>query len=172
MIDNALIIPVMVLATGGVACATDLRTRRIPNVLTFGSALAGFLFHVLSAGVSGAGVSLGGWLVGTLLFLPFFALRGMGGGDVKLLAAMGAWLGPNDTFWLAMFAMAAGGVMAVCVALARGYLRTALGNVGAMIGFWFTVGLKPVPDLTLDAASPKLAYAVPIFAGSVMTLWL
>jgi prepilin peptidase CpaA len=171
MTDFSLTIPVMVLATGLVACVTDLRTRRIPNLLTFGSALAGFLFHVFVAGASGAGTSAGGWLVGTLVFLPFFALRGMGGGDVKLLAALGAWLGPTETLWLAAYSMIAGGVVAVIVAFFSGYLRTALGNVGAMIGFWYTVGLKPVPELTLDSKSPKLAYAVPILAGTVITLW-
>ena len=171
MTDSTLIIPAMVLVTGFIACVTDLRTRRIPNVLTFGSALAGFLFHILSDGAGGAGTSAGGWLVGTLVFLPFFALRGMGGGDVKLLAALGAWLGPGETLWLAAYSMVAGGVVAVVVAFSRGYLRTALSNVGAMIGYWYTAGLKPVPDLTLDSKSPKLAYAVPILVGAVITLW-
>jgi prepilin peptidase CpaA len=169
--DNELIIPAMVLLTAGLACVTDLRTRRIPNALTFGSALAGFLYHAVSAGTSGAGSSVAGWLVGTIVFLPFFALRGMGGGDVKLLAALGAWLGPREALWLAAYSMIAGGVIAVAVSLARGYLGTALSNIGSMLSYWRTSGLKPVPDLTLDSTSPKLAYAVPILAGLVVTLW-
>ena len=47
----------------------------------------------------------------------------MGAGDVKLLAALGAWLGPAESVWLAMFAAMAGGVLGLAVAIARGYLR-------------------------------------------------
>ena len=78
-----------------IAAGWDLATRRIPNVLTFGAALAGFFVHGYIAGWSGAESSLAGWAVGVLFFFPMFALGGMGAGDVKLLAAVGAWLGPS-----------------------------------------------------------------------------
>jgi prepilin peptidase CpaA len=110
--------------------------------------------------------------VGTLLFLPFFLLRGMGGGDVKLLAGIGAWLGPADTLWLAAYSALAGGALGVVVALAHGYLRTAFQNVYLMLTYWRSAGIRPVPNLTLDSSkTPRLAYAIPIFAGTVMTLW-
>src|SRR3954471_18021179 len=76
------------------ACISDLRTRRIPNVLTFSAAGGALLFHLVSGGWNAAGWSLAGYGAGLLLFFPLFALRGMGAGDVKLLAAVGAWLGP------------------------------------------------------------------------------
>lgn len=170
MTENT-VVTAMVLATSVAACVLDVRTRRIPNVLTFGSALAGVAFHTLSSGGGGALTSAGGWLTGTLLFLPFFALRGMGGGDVKLLAALGAWLGPQETLWLAAYSALAGGVIGAGVALARGYLGTALRNVLAMITYWMYVGFRPVEGLTLDAATPRLAYAIPILAGTMVTLW-
>jgi prepilin peptidase CpaA len=161
-----------VIAIGLLACVTDVRSRRIPNALTFGAALAGLLVHRLILGTDGALLSASGWLVGLLIFFPFFALGGMGGGDVKLLAALGAWLGPRETLWLAAYSALAGGVMGVVVAFSKGYLRTALSNVFAMLGYWRTVGFKPVPDLTLESAStPRLAYALPIFVGIVVTLW-
>jgi prepilin peptidase CpaA len=166
------LVPLMVIAISLVACVTDVRTRRIPNVLTFGAALGGFLIQVLAGGFQGALAAAGGWLVGTLLFLPFFLLRGMGGGDVKLLAGIGAWLGPGETLWLAAYSALAGGALGVIVALARGYLRTALRNVYFMLTYWRSVGLRPVPNFTLDSPkTPRLAYAIPIFAGTVMTLW-
>ena len=56
----------------------------------------------MAGGLPGLGLSLGGWLVGCALFLPWFLLRGMGAGDVKLLAALGAWLGPRDALWIAL----------------------------------------------------------------------
>ena len=76
------------------AAVIDVRTHRIPNILTFGSAAAAFGYHAWTAGASGLGASAGGWAIGVALFLPLFLLRGMGGGDVKLMGAVGAWLGP------------------------------------------------------------------------------
>jgi prepilin peptidase CpaA len=170
---NETFIPLIVIAISVVACVVDVRTRRIPNVLTFGAALGGVLIQILAGGFQGALTAASGWLVGTLLFLPFFLLRGMGGGDVKLLAGIGAWLGPADTLWLAAYSALAGGALGVIVALSRGYLRTALQNVFFILTYWRSVGIRPVPNFTLDSPkTPRLAYAIPIFAGTVMTLWL
>jgi len=156
-----------------VASVVDVRLRRIPNVLTFGAAAAGFVYHVASGGPRGAGFSAGGWATGLVLFLPWFILRGMGAGDVKLLAALGAWLGPATTLWVALFSAIAGGVLAVVVALARGYLGKALNNLWWLFGYWRTVGIAASPQLTLESGkAPRLAYAVPIAVGTVVTLWL
>jgi prepilin peptidase CpaA len=156
-----------------IACATDLRTQRIPNVLTFGGALAGLVAHIALHGVNGAQTAVGGWLTGLVTFLPFFALGGMGGGDVKLLAALGAWLGAYETLYLALYSGIAGGVLAVVVAFSRGYLQVALRNVLEMLRYWHASGLRPVPNLTLDTPhAPRLAYALPMFLGVVITLWL
>ena len=166
-------ISMIVLGIGITASAFDIRTRRIPNPLTLCAALAGLLFHFATSGAAGAQLSAGGWVTGLLLLLPFFALGGMGGGDVKLVAALGAWLGPTQTFWLVIYAGLAGGVLGLITAVAHGYLRTAVANVSAMFGYWRAVGLKPVPGFTLDkSASPRLAFALPILVGTVMTLWL
>ena len=99
---NSFAIQSAVIAISMIACITDLRTRRIPNVLTFGAAIAGLVAHIALDGASGALTAAGGWLTGLLIFLPFFALGGMGGGDVKLLAALGAWFGAYDTLYLAL----------------------------------------------------------------------
>jgi prepilin peptidase CpaA len=161
------------LAVGSAACVTDLRSRRIPNVLTFGAAASAVVSHAIVQGIDGLSLALGGWAVGTALFLPFFALGGLGGGDVKLLGALGAWLGPGDAVWLALYSSMAGGGVALIVALHHGYLRTALRNIGNLLQFWWLVGPRPMPQATLeDSGSPRLAYAVPIFMGTVATLWL
>src|SRR4029453_18625043 len=115
-LDLTITAPVIVIAA--TACAFDLRTRRIPNSLTFAAALAALLFHRVTGGCDGAMTPAGEWVVGLFLFLPFFALRGMGGGDVKLLAALGAWLGPQQVLWLAIYTGIAGGVMGVWAAAA------------------------------------------------------
>src|SRR5688500_5016350 len=131
------IVTLIALAIGFTACITDVRTRRIPNLLTFGTAAAGVVMHGATGGWDGLQLAAGGWLLGAALFFPFFLLGGMGAGDVKLLAALGAWLGPGDTFWLALYASLAGGVMAVTVGVATGYLRTAFRNVANLVVFWW-----------------------------------
>jgi prepilin peptidase CpaA len=161
------------LGLAAVACGCDLRTRRIPQVLTLGGALAGFAFHLASGGWSGAALSAAGWALGIAIFFAPFALGGLGAGDVKLLGALGAWLGPDDVTWLALYAGVAGGVLAVVVSLATGYLSQALANVRLLITHWSVNGIRPLPELTLQhGRSPRLAYAVPIFAGTMVRLWL
>src|SRR5262245_28032565 len=118
------------IAVALVAVVTDLRTRRIPNVLTFGAAVLAIVVHGDVGGWTGAGVSLLGWVAGAALFLPLFALGGMGAGDVKLLAAIGAWLGPGAVVWVALFSSIAGGAMALIVSVASGYLTQAMVNIG------------------------------------------
>ena len=161
------------IAVAIVAAAWDLKTRRIPNFLTFGAAIAAVLVHLYLSGLTGGGWSIAGWLVGVAFFLPFFALGGMGAGDVKLLAALGAWLGPGPAVWVALFSLIAGGVLGLVVALGYGYWTQAFTNIGWMFRFWRSEGFKPVPEVTLATHSgPRLAYAIPVFAGLMVTLWL
>jgi prepilin peptidase CpaA len=155
------------------ATVTDVRRRRIPNVLTFSAALAALVFHAVAGGWLGVAWSLAGWLAGALLFFPMFALRGMGAGDVKLLAAVGACLGPAQILIVALVASIAGGVIAVIVATTHGYLRTAVSNVWMLLTHWRVVGVEPLNTVTLEGTTgPRLAYAVPIAIGTMVTLWL
>jgi prepilin peptidase CpaA len=141
--------------------------------LTFGAALLAVVAHAYTSGLTGAGWALAGWFVGVLFFMPIFALGGMGAGDVKLLAALGAWLGPGPIVWVALFSLVAGGVLGLLVALGHGYMTQALTNIWWMFRFWRAEGPKPVPELTLAThQGPRLAYAVPVFAGLMVTLWL
>ncbi len=155
------------------AVVWDVRSRRVPNALTLGGAAVAFAMHGLLHGWSGLLTSASGWAVGLVLFLPLFALGGMGAGDVKLLGAIGAWLGPRGAVWAGLCGAVAGGVMALTVALARGYAKTALKNVGAMLRLWSVVGVQPVAGLTLaDKASVRLPYALPLAVGALAALWL
>jgi prepilin peptidase CpaA len=161
------------IAVGLVACVTDLRSRRIPNVLTFGAAAAGLVYGGVTGGWSGFGGAALGWLIGAAAFIVPFALGGLGGGDVKLLGALGTWLGPTGAIWVALYTGLAGGVMAVAVALASGYLRRALWNVSLLLMHWRVAGLRPLSEVSLEGSDgPRLAYALPIFVGLIATLWL
>ena len=164
---------VVVVVVGLIACVTDLRSRRIPNVLTFGAAGAALGYAFAVAGWRGLAIAALGWLIGAAAFFIPFALGGLGAGDVKLLAAMGAWLGPAGAVWLALYTGVAGGVMALAVALGSGYLRRALSNVSLLLMHWRVAGLRPLSEVSLEGSNgPRLAYALPIFAGLVATLWL
>ena len=163
---------VAAVAVAVVAVMYDVRTRRIPNVWTLGTAVCAIVFAALTGGPTTVLQSGAGWFVGALLFFPFFALGGMGAGDVKLMAALGAWLGPTESVWLALFASIAGGVFGVIVALAHGYLQTALTNLWLMMTHWRVAGLRPVPGVTLaQTTGPRLAYAIPIAIGVLCTIW-
>jgi prepilin peptidase CpaA len=162
---------VAVAALAASAVAFDLRSRRVPNVLTFGAAAVAVVIQGLNGGWPGVAAAVLGWLAGAALFFPLFALGGMGAGDVKLLAAFGAWLGPAGALWTGLIGALAGGVMAVAFALARGYLRTALRNVGGMLRAWRIAGIRPVEGLTIESpASVRLPYAVPLAVGALATL--
>jgi prepilin peptidase CpaA len=161
------------LGLGAAATVADWSTRRIPNVLTFGAAAVALLFALATAGPSGLAWSLAGWGLGVLLFLPLFALRAMGGGDVKLLAAFGAWLGPALVLWVAVYGAIAGGLLALPLLVWRGRLRTTLWNVWGLLAHWRVSGLRPHPDVTLDnPEAARMPYALPLSLGALATLWL
>ena len=164
---------IAVLALGAAASAADATTRRIPNALTVGAAVVAVAFGAATGGASGLGWSVAGWIVGLLLFLPLFALRAMGGGDVKLLAAMGAWLGPALVVWVAVYGAIAGGVVAIPLLLARKRLRATVVNAWGLLAHWRTSGLEPHPVVTLDnPEAVRMPYALPIALGALVTLWL
>jgi Flp pilus assembly protein protease CpaA len=100
-------------ALGCAAIITDLWRGVIPNWLTGAGAAAGLGCGWWSGGAHGAAASTAGMVVGFLLFAPAFWLRGMGGGDVKLMAAFGALLGPSETVGAAALAAVAGALLAL-----------------------------------------------------------
>jgi prepilin peptidase CpaA len=117
---------IAVLALGlGAAVFTDVRTRRIPNWLT--GAIAGAAFGLAFGGGPVTPVrALLGLLVGLVLMLPGHVIGATGAGDVKLMAAVGAVVGPDVIFRAFLYSAVAGGVLAVVVALRRGRLGTTL----------------------------------------------
>ena len=164
---------VAVVAVVIAAVVFDLTNRRIPNALTIGAAVVAVAMHAAMSGWSGLFLAAAGWAVGAALFFPLFALGGMGAGDVKLLAAIGAWLGPAGALWTGLYGAVAGGIMALIVAVSRGYASTAMKNLGNLLRVWSIAGVQPVEGLTLqNTASPRLPYALPLAAGALVTLWL
>jgi prepilin peptidase CpaA len=161
------------LLVGFGACVTDVRSRRIPNILTFGAAAAALAFHASSGQAAGLLHSVEGWLVGAAIFFVPFALGGLGAGDVKLLAALGAWVGPLDALWIGLYTGVAGGILALVVAGLQGYLGQALSNIWLLFSHWRVAGIRPVHEISLEGSNgPRLAYAIPIFTGLLVNVWL
>jgi len=117
---------IAVLALGlGAAVFTDVRTRRIPNWLT--GAIAGAAFGLAFGGGPVTPMrALLGLVVGLALMLPGHIIGATGAGDVKLMAAVGAVVGPDVIFRAFLYSAVAGGVLAVVVAVRRGRLGTTL----------------------------------------------
>jgi len=160
-------------AIAAAACWFDVRTRRIPNWLTFPAAALGVVAATIAHGGQGTVSSAAGFLVGLALFFPLFALRGLGAGDVKLLGALGAWLGTSVIFGVAFYTSLAGGVLACALIVRHRYGGQAARNLWLLLTHWRVFGLKPLDSLTLEtSAGPKLPYALPTAAGLALAFWL
>ena len=165
---------VLLLLMVAAAAINDLASRRIPNLLLLGGMLGALALHLLSPRpVAGLLAWLGGAAVGLLVFLPFYLVRGMAAGDVKMMAAVGAFTGPADALHIAILAWCAGGVMALAIILVRGRLRLAITNLWAI--------LRPVllrlPVAPADGAlagartsAGSMPYGLAIAAGTVAVL--
>lgn len=103
-----------------IAAMTDLRSRRIPNALVASGLAASLMLHGFSPAGQGLAFALLGALTGFALFLPMYLLKGMAAGDVKLMAAVGAFAGPATTVHIALAAFVVGGVLAIVLIIGKG----------------------------------------------------
>ena len=159
-------VPVIVLVT--VAARADVRTRTIPNLITFPALLLGIAAHAALAGTAGLASSLAGLALAGGVLLPGWLFRWMGGGDVKLMAAVGAWLAWPQAVIAVLASLVMGGAIALIVAVRRGLVRQALTGA-ALIGASTVVRPGGLPPVTTGVRFP---FALAVFAGSIIALWL
>jgi prepilin peptidase CpaA len=161
---------VVLLLLVSIAAVNDLATRRIPNRLLLAGLACACCLRLLSpAPLSSLLAGLGGIAVGLALFLPFYLLRGMAAGDVKMLAVVGAFSGAQDTLQIAVLTWCAGGAMALAMVLARGRLLLAVSNVRRMLGgLLLPGGLAAAPAVQQSAGS--MPYGAAIAIGTVAVL--
>jgi prepilin peptidase CpaA len=127
----------------------DARWRRIPNWLTYPAVPIAILLHTIENGWHGAKLSLLGTALGLGILLPFVLIRSLGGGDWKLVGALGALFGPTRLFYVLIYALLINGIMALVIVIWKRRLGKTLRNVAGMAGAFFRLHL-PGADMTID----------------------
>ncbi len=153
------------------AAVIDVRYLRIPNWLTGAGLLLGLVWSAAAAPAAAAGLwaALAGAALGLALLLPFYALRVMGAGDVKLMAMVGSFVGLPGIFYAALFTFIAGGIGAVVYALYHRAFRRMTGNVMELAqaaAFAAAAGYRPPLDIQRTSIG-RLPYGVSIAAGTI-----
>jgi prepilin peptidase CpaA len=147
-------------AVASLAAVIDIRTRRIPNWLTLATLLVGLGMHIVRFGVlGGVPIALGGVILGLCLLLPFYVIRAIGAGDVKLLAALGALVGPHEVLSVTLYAALVGGLISVVMLARRHQLRRSLADIVT----------RPT---RLTRGGAKAPYGVAIAAGVYLSILL
>lgn len=151
----------------GAICVSDVRTRRVPNALVASLAVTGIVASTLrQPGFAGLAAAVLGMMTGLALWLPFWLLRMLGAGDVKLFAAASAWLGPWAALEGSLLTAIYGGVAAILVMLVqRGVPFTVVRLAHALRS----------PGILRDNPAPagaRLPYALAITAGVCTASWL
>lgn len=146
----------------------DYHRRKIPNLISLGGALLGLALWAQHDGVAGMGAGLAGWGVGAAMFLPFYLLKGMGAGDVKLMAAVGVCLGAWHALGAGILVALTGGAMAAWAAAEQGRLLAAFRDSLRILA-----GHKP-PARANDkvAAHEAIPYGLAIAAGTLLYMIL
>jgi prepilin peptidase CpaA len=151
-----------------VAGWTDWRSRRIPNWLTAPALILGIGANTLAHGWTGAKESLLGAGLGLGLLLPFVLLRSLGGGDWKLVGALGAFLGPPRLIVVLLASILVAGAMAVVLIIWKRRVSQTLRNLAHLVASLFTLHL-PGPELSLDnPESLKVPFGVAVAVAVVL----
>jgi len=154
-----------------IAAYIDGKELRVPNWITFPFVIAGLLFNTWAGGWSGLGDGLLGMAVGLACLLPLYSVGGMGAGDVKLLAGVGAWLGAAVTFYAFCVSTVVGAVIAIGMVLYKKSFTKHYANFLMIFTEWMQI--RNPKELSQIAAERKpsmflLPYGIPICIGSIM----
>jgi prepilin peptidase CpaA len=154
-------------------CVTDLKSRRIPNIVTGPAMLLGLCYHGMTNGPGGLGFAAAGLALGLAVMIVPFLLGVMGAGDVKLMAAAGAILGPYLVLDAFLATSIFGGLYAaVVLALRRDHLRRILSALWDSLSFFIAFKRFNYVKQDSDSALPRLCYGVAIAAGAATAVAL
>lgn len=152
----------------------DYKERRVPNWLNATIAAAGFIAQAWFFGWSGVGAAALGLLVGFAVLIVPWLMHGMGAGDVKLMMAIGAWLGPWLTFVSFCVGVVAGGVIAVAMIVASGRTWQAYFNLGTIVqkvSRRSTIFSEYGSAKSFGNSSQLLPYGVPLTIGTLLVFF-
>jgi prepilin peptidase CpaA len=157
------------------AALIDLRTRRIPNWLTFSLAAAGLFQSVLPGGFVSPWYALLGLLTGLALNIGLFAINVRGGGDVKLFAALGTWIGPMMTFEVFVVSIIIAAIGALVQAFVSGKIPALFSNTALLavsLAHPKELGVAHVtrPDGSFRSVGRPVPYAVPVIIATTLVL--
>ena len=160
----------LVTVTLVVAAVIDGWKLKVPNLITFPMILSGWLYSGVVAGWEGLGYSLLGTVIGLALLMPAYAIGGMGAGDVKLLAGVGAWVWGSHTFYAFCVSAVIGGVIALGMVLYRRAWRKHRLQFETILTEILTI--RDPNQLSAMAADRKssmllLPYGIPIALGTI-----
>lgn len=153
----------------------DIRFRRIPNWLTVATLVAGFLGNLVVPEAPGLIASLAGFGLALLIYAPLYLLRAMGAGDVKLLAAIGAVVGPRTWFVVFLFSVVIGSLLGLVLLLTKGRLRRTFANIGSILSELAHLRVPYAKEPDLDVSSPSAAampHGAAVALGSLLYLVL
>lgn len=155
-----------------IATFTDVRSRRIPNWLVLPFLVIGVVVSGWMQGWHGVGQSLMGIGLGALVLGFFCWMGGMGMGDMKLCAAVGAWIGPAQLMVALVVMAMAGGIMALGWALGGGFVGELFDGAGELVFGFKKRGIRPHPELVLsNPLTRKMPYAPAIAVGTLISFF-
>jgi prepilin peptidase CpaA len=164
-------IHILIIVFLAVSAAWDLRYRRIPNFMTYPAAIAAVAYHAFSGGLTGLYFSLCGLSFGILLLIIFYFLGGMGAGDVKLMGAIGAMLGPGGVFDAFLFTAVIGGMYAVLILLRHGLLVKTLRHYGQILWIFVLTKQFMMSPALQHKKTPALCYGIAIALGTGLSIF-
>jgi len=165
---QAPVVIVAVIVVVVTAAVFDVRRRRIPNWISVSGAVLGVgLNAIVSHGLQGVVFALEGMALGFGIYFVLYALRAMGAGDVKLMAAVGSLVGWQN--WLGVFFISAivGGILALIIVVRRGRVQRTFRNVGFILSQMTRLRPAYLAREELDVRSPQ---AVSLPHGAVIAV--
>ena len=154
-----------------VAIYFDIRTERIPNWLVAAGTVVALTLHAVNSGASGLLTSVGGLSIAMVILLPFYIAGVMGAGDVKLMAAVGAFTGVQLALLAVGFAFGIGGLQAVAILVLRGTGRLTWERYHQMGKTILATGrLVYIPPGPGDAAGESFPFAIAVGMGTIGAL--